>query len=96
LSYEIEYQQPQDGLEEEIYFQNNQGNVELFNQTSSQSTYQKVSKAKTANSGVTYTSLSSAIGLSKLTNKVGSAACFETFKSLKVLSLVCSYMDSDE
>lgn len=96
ISYEMEYQQPQDGLEEEEGFYSYQENSEYTLQTCRQTTYQNGSKTQqSSNSGVTFVNLTRALNKSKSTNTQGGAACFETFKSLKVLSLVCSYMDSE-
>jgi hypothetical protein len=95
LFYSMEYQQPQDGLESEDFsiITEKDSNTHSHRRNS----YQLGSSTLTSSRPqVTFTSLSGAINRSKKTNQLGGAACFETFKSMKVLSLVCSYMDSDE
>lgn len=96
IAYELEYQQPQDGLEKEgIFFPSYHGNKDFPLATTNQAPYQRVSKIRTTYSEVNYSTLSSAVCKSKRTNQVGAAACFETFKSLKVLSVVTAHLMAD-
>lgn len=93
-SYELEYQQPQDGLsdiEEDFcdYAQNSSFPLKLAKPVRA--------NCKTAKkSALSFKSLSETLLKSKNTNNKAGTACFEVFKSLKVISLVCSYMNNDE
>ena len=89
LSYHLKYQKPVSDFEKFLEDNDYQLNQEIVSKS-----IKKTSRRKTKR--VTFKSLSSLLTKSKNTNKDASAACFETFKSLKVFSMVCSQLTDTE
>eukprot|EP00178_Gracilaria_changii_P021316 TRINITY_DN6338_c0_g1_i2.p1 TRINITY_DN6338_c0_g1~~TRINITY_DN6338_c0_g1_i2.p1 ORF type:complete len:106 (-),score=1.17 TRINITY_DN6338_c0_g1_i2:22-339(-) len=86
LAYEVKYQHLQDGLESEDFLCSGPEN----------SISPDVRTSFEEAPRVSHRSLEASLSRSKCVNSSAGTACFETYKSLKVLSLVCAYMRDEE
>jgi len=95
LSYCVEYQQPQHGFEDRMEANINDIGLPITNKISAKAAkIQGVKASQDVARGVCFTSLSNSLLSSKCSNVKGGAACFETFKSLKVFQAVSDYLNN--
>jgi hypothetical protein len=96
VSLEVEYQQPVDGIsdedEEEHYDYNK---CSFFPLKLKKSAGKVKSRTNKKAESVNFNNLNSVLLKSKAINLRAGTACFEVFKSLKVISLVSSYMNDE-
>ena len=96
FSYEVEYQQPVEGFSDEERLCDYPESSCFPLKKSSKPAAKVSARTNKKTQAVSFNDLSQVLLKSRSNNVRAGTACFEVFKSLKIISLVSSYMNNDE